>query len=337
MSEPDRQRESQAAAATEKAGADPVEVLAPAPAEDGQAPVGGEMLRIASDVPDLGAAYSVAEFCDWCGRHREGLRQLRVRLGEPPPASVARDEFRAIPEIVRQCRLYLRGLGASDVSEPKAFSTLPYTQTSGDLEDFGSGIGRFLIWASCYRAPGHGLLELIGSVEEFLPSAMSWCRAQERPTPAGRGAGTPQPPLALPEPKKPILKDAAEILVRNYLAKHREEKPTIREVNEATGVSLGAISDSAPWQVYQAEKKAGQSLSSRVPNTRRLTRKILEAIGKKDDPSDNICLADAAWQYLLKVATEEEKAQLRALNARERAERISLVIDQFADPNVDES
>jgi hypothetical protein len=38
---------------------------------------------------------------------------------------------------------------------------------------------RFIAWASGYRAPGHGIWELTGKVEEFLTWAMQWCKEAE--------------------------------------------------------------------------------------------------------------------------------------------------------------
>src|SRR4051794_32771758 len=71
--------------------------------------------RITSDVPDFGPVNDIAGFWEWCNQRREGLRQFRIRLGEPEPASVAGCEFRVIPEIVKLCRDYLCGFGATDI------------------------------------------------------------------------------------------------------------------------------------------------------------------------------------------------------------------------------
>jgi len=91
-------------------------------ADEEQDPTTLPMIPIASDVPDLGKADlgkadPIPEFWEWCNRLRNGLRQFRVRLGEPAPGLVAPDEFRVIPEIVRQCRGYLVGFGARDIPE----------------------------------------------------------------------------------------------------------------------------------------------------------------------------------------------------------------------------
>jgi hypothetical protein len=152
--------------------------------EEDQTLTSGDLIPIASDVPDLGTARTVAEFWDWCSRHREGLRQLRVRLGEPLPASIAPDEFRCIPEIVRQCRQYLLSFGASDIPEQFTFAALPTIQTSSGPGYGSSGIEAFVSWASGYRTPGHGVLKLVGDVEDFLTWAMNWCQQQ-----SSRGRG----------------------------------------------------------------------------------------------------------------------------------------------------
>lgn len=126
------------------------------------------MIPVASDVPDLGMAATIPEFWQWCNRLREELRQLRIRLGEPEPASVAIDEFRMIPEIVRRCRNHLLGFGAQEIPERFAFPALPRDQTPAGPEHFPSEMEGFLAWASCYRAPGQGIMRLIGEVEDFL-------------------------------------------------------------------------------------------------------------------------------------------------------------------------
>src|SRR5438552_3356759 len=89
----------------------------------------GPLIQIASDVPDVGTASTIAEFWDWCNRHRENLRRFRISLGLPDPACVATDEFRLIPEIVRQCRDLLRGFGANDIPDQFDFKELPQDQT----------------------------------------------------------------------------------------------------------------------------------------------------------------------------------------------------------------
>ncbi len=159
-------------------------------------PTCGDMIPVASDVPDLGKADTIPEFREWCNRHREGLRAFRVRLGEPPPACVATDEFRVIPEIVHQCRDYLLGFGAGEIPDHFSFPTLPPHQTPTGPEYFASEMEEFLAWASTYRVPGHGAMKLIGRVEAFLTWAMGWChRAQSEP-PGSEGQTQDEVPSA---------------------------------------------------------------------------------------------------------------------------------------------
>jgi hypothetical protein len=104
-----------------------------------------------------------------------------------------------IPEVVRQCRQYLLGFGASDIPEQFAFPALPQIQTPSGPEHFPSEMDAFVSWASGYRAPGHGILRLIGDVEDFLTWAMSWCQswrsiAEEREPPAEDATPPPPPP-----------------------------------------------------------------------------------------------------------------------------------------------
>src|SRR5262249_22682382 len=88
----------------------------------------------------------------------------------------AGNEFRAIPEVVRQCRQYLVGFGASDIPAQFAFSALPQIQAPSGPEHFPSVMDAFVSWALGYRAPGHSILKLIADVEEFLTWAMGWCQ-----------------------------------------------------------------------------------------------------------------------------------------------------------------
>jgi hypothetical protein len=163
-------------------------------------PTTSDFIPIASDVPDLGKADSISELWDWCNARRDGLRQFRVRLGLPAPSSVATAEFRVIPEIVRQCRNYLIGFGVENIPDCFAFPGLPYDQTPAGPERFPSAMEGFLVWAGGYRCPGHGIMELIGNVEDFLTWAMGWCLKQkcrtERRTPPAEDVKTPPPPPA---------------------------------------------------------------------------------------------------------------------------------------------
>jgi hypothetical protein len=134
--------------------------------------------------------------------------------------------------------------------------------------------------------------------------------------------------------KKPIPRQEANILVREYLKKN--PAATVKEIRQATEVSSGAISQSAAWKAYQAAKQQAGARPGRSPKTVRLTAKMQEAIGRPADPSAAITADEAAWQYLLEQATAQERGRLNSMNPKDRAEQIRLVREQFADQIEDE-
>jgi hypothetical protein len=222
------------------------------------------MLPIAPDVPDLGTATTVPEFWDWCNRHRDNLRQFRVSLGAPQPASVAIDEFRLIPEVVHQCRNLLLGFGAAEIPERFTFPTLPRDQTPTGLA-IDSPMEGFLAWASAYRTPGHGIMWLIGEVEEFLTWAMAWTKQQGNVMPASpaqeNGAATVRVPgETIEKPGVSQLANAQglssgsrgqtpEQLVSWYIGK--SPRPQIDEVVRVTGLSKLRIQRTQAWKRYE--------------------------------------------------------------------------------------
>lgn len=145
-------------------------------------PLDNPPLPIASDVPDLGTASTLAELWTWCNRNREMLRQFRIELARPALASVAVDEFRVIPEVVHQCKALFRGLCATEIPECFRFAGLPRDQSPTDLEPGyrPSEMEAFLIWASQNRS---GTQKLLGDVEEFLTWTMEQCHQANRPNP----------------------------------------------------------------------------------------------------------------------------------------------------------
>jgi hypothetical protein len=140
----------------------------------------GEFIRIASDVLDFGPApKNVPRLWEWCNARRDGLQQLLARLGEAG-LSVAVDEFRSIPEIVKRCRNYLLGLGATDIPDRFGFPGLPLDQTPGGPKHFPDPTEGFVVYASTPRTRP-AVMELIRQVEDFLTWAMAWCKESEKP------------------------------------------------------------------------------------------------------------------------------------------------------------
>jgi hypothetical protein len=141
-----------------------------------------------------------------------------------------------------------------------------------------------------------------------------------------QGAAIPAPPAE--SSRTTIPGEEAIILIRRYLAKH--PKATVREIHGATGVSTGAISQSAPWKAHNKEVPARTSGNQSVKAIQ-LTKKMLEAIGRTHDPKKEITSREAAWEYLIEHArNEEEEAKLRDMSARERQRCIDQIIEQFS-------
>jgi hypothetical protein len=134
--------------------------------------------------------------------------------------------------------------------------------------------------------------------------------------------------------KERIPKEEANIRVREHLRKN--PKATTHEIREATGVSVGAISQSTAWKAHRAKGANRKDQHGRQAKAVPLTRKMLETLGQSADPSNSIAAEEAAWQALLEKATPEERARLRKMNDKERAKCIQILLEQTADQIEDE-
>jgi hypothetical protein len=209
-----------------------------------------QMVPIASDVPDLGVASTVPEFWQWCDKQRNSLQGLRSQLGEPPPASVAVDRFRLIPEIVHQCRRYLTGFCAPEIPQRFAFASLPRDQTPSESGVL-TGMAGFLAWASGYRQPGHCVINLIGEVEEFLTWAMAWASRAGAETKVRAGGRVPKRGRRAAKIEK-LTQEMNEHLraARDHAFFTRETsdvpellpRPTQKELSARTGLSESDVS-----------------------------------------------------------------------------------------------
>jgi hypothetical protein len=130
--------------------------------------------------------------------------------------------------------------------------------------------------------------------------------------------------------KRRIPKGQANILVDEHLRKHPEA--TLREIQQATGVSSGGISESAAWRAEKDRRRRNPGAgSSRDPKARPLTRKMLAVLGETDDPSDRIDAEDIALRKLLENSTSEERARLLAMTREKQREYVQLYMEQLAD------
>jgi hypothetical protein len=134
---------------------------------------------------------------------------------------------------------------------------------------------------------------------------------------------------APPSARQRIPRREANVLVRDYLQNHPQA--TVQQIRHASGVSAGAVSESAAWQAHRAAQQEGDAPPRRSVKTTRLTAKQLATLGKPDDPSARMTAEESAWTYLLENASPKERGRLHGLNDAERAEYICLVLEQRAD------
>jgi hypothetical protein len=138
----------------------------------------------------------------------------------------------------------------------------------------------------------------------LFPSAASPPSAQVPPTSEPQGINT-----------SPLSRQEAEAAVRAYLQQHPDA--SIRQVQKATGVSIGRISKLPVWQAHLAKKAATPAPTpSHLPKERRLTERMLASTGREYDPSERMELEEAAWVKLQHEADEEERARLKSFDAR---------------------
>lgn len=135
---------------------------------------------------------------------------------------------------------------------------------------------------------------------------------------AAQGAPVPHPRDQATKGRQPIPDDEANLLVRKYLEKHPQAGA--REVAEAVGIALGRVSKLSAWRAEQGRRKANKELPKK--GTRPLTKKMLNAIGKEDDPSAKMEAEEAVWRKILEEASPEGRAELHAMSAEKRREMI---------------
>jgi hypothetical protein len=133
--------------------------------------------------------------------------------------------------------------------------------------------------------------------------------------------------IARDRESKPIPEDEANLLVRKYLEQHPEA--TARQVAQAVGIALGRVPKLPAWRTELGRRKAKKASPKRA--TRPLTQKMLEVVGRKDDPVARIEAEEAAWQWLLEQAGPDERAKLHAMTTAERRRLIEIALEQHAD------
>jgi hypothetical protein len=131
-----------------------------------------------------------------------------------------------------------------------------------------------------------------------------------------------------------IPKAEATILVRQYLKSN--PNASIRDVNQATGVSTGAITKLATWQAHKAARHMAAAKNMRSPAVIRLTGKMLKVIGRPGEVLTGLEAVEVVCEYIRDRATPKERQDWDRLSDSERVERIRVVVAQLADDARDE-
>jgi hypothetical protein len=130
------------------------------------------------------------------------------------------------------------------------------------------------------------------------------------------------------QPKKGqqrIPTEEANIAVRKFLKDH--PGATSRQVATGVGIAHGRISQMEAWRTEQARRSAAKTPTNK--RSRPLTKKMLEAIGKDDDPLTRMAAEEAVWRRLLERAQPEERARLHAMPPEKQKELIHLAMAEM--------
>jgi hypothetical protein len=127
--------------------------------------------------------------------------------------------------------------------------------------------------------------------------------------------------------RKPIPKDEAEILVRDYLEKN--PGATASQVAKGVGIAQGRLTGLASWRAEQGKRKANRVTAPKT--IRRLTRKMLETIGRTNDPSARLEALDVAWEEMLAGAGPRERVKLLSMTKEEQSRLTEVRLEQASE------
>ena len=126
------------------------------------------------------------------------------------------------------------------------------------------------------------------------------------------------------EHRQPIPTDEANIAVRKFLEQHPHA--TARQVVQGVGIAPGRVSKLDSWRAVQGRRKANKTPAPK--RERKLTRKMLETLGRTNDPALRIEVKEAVWQRLLEEAEPQERAKLHSMKAEDRDRLIQAALEQ---------
>jgi len=119
--------------------------------------------------------------------------------------------------------------------------------------------------------------------------------------------------------------DEANLLIKRFLKDH--PKATIRDVANEVGLSTGKVSGLEAWRNHMAIRRAAKPPAK--IKERPLTKKMLERVGKDDDPVQQMIRNEAIWDYLLKNVDRTMREELLKVSEEKRKELIQLTWDQW--------
>lgn len=121
--------------------------------------------------------------------------------------------------------------------------------------------------------------------------------------------------------------DEANLIIKRFLKDY--PKATIREVAREVGLSTGKVSGLEAWRNHMAFRRAAKPPSK--VKERPLTKKMLECVGKDDDPVQPLIRNEAIWNYLLKNADRKSREELLKMSESKQCELIEKTWTQFRD------
>ena len=199
---------------------------------------------------------------------------------------------------------------------------------------------RVLAWLGVEDRPERPLpAETLAGAKQHLDGLECWVRQKVKdgwapPRPSATEANVVSPTTPRKRRKGSEFPDDDEIniLIIRYLRQH--PGAPISDIVEAINISQGKVDSMDAWKRETARRKAAKPLPK--IKERQLTKEMLAAIGQKVDPAiEKVMKDDAIWQWMMKKAKPNEKADLHMKTAQERESLVELVREQYDEEHVE--
>jgi hypothetical protein len=127
--------------------------------------------------------------------------------------------------------------------------------------------------------------------------------------------------------REAVPDDEADLLAKRFLEENPEA--TARDIKNEIGIALGRVSSLPSWRRVMAERKSRRRPSKK--KERQLDDKMLSAIGKMNDPAQQIMRDELGERYILENATEEERSKFLEKPIEKRQALIQATLEQIQD------